>query len=79
MGLFGFYLKKSVAGKTFVITGQLESLERDDAKNLITKYGGRVVGGISGKVNFLVAGEEAGVSKMAKVGCVALYTVYRFI
>lgn len=57
----------SLKGKTFVLTGQLSYMDRGDAKLLIEKQGGRVVSAISGKVNYVVAGEEAGVSKMAKV------------
>ena len=51
---------------TFVITGVLDSLERDDAKNLILKYGGRVVGSLSKKVTHIVVGLEAGESKLEK-------------
>ena len=50
-----------------MLTGQLANIERDDAKELIVKHGGRVVSALSGKVNYMVAGEDAGVSKMAKV------------
>ena len=51
---------------TFVITGVLDSLEREDAKDLIEKHGGRVVGSISKKVTHLVVGLDAGESKLAK-------------
>ncbi|KAI6648937.1 Replication factor C subunit 1 [Oopsacas minuta] len=51
---------------TFVITGVLDSLERDGAKELIQKYGGRVVGSISKKVTHLLVGVEAGESKLEK-------------
>lgn len=52
---------------TFVITGVLESLERDEAKSLIEKYGGKVTGSISKKTSYLVAGRDAGESKLTKV------------
>lgn len=52
---------------TFVITGVLESLERDEAKSLIEKYGGKVTGSISKKTSYLVAGRDAGESKLYKV------------
>ncbi|XP_067938204.1 replication factor C subunit 1-like isoform X1 [Watersipora subatra] len=58
--------KVNLNGKTFVITGQLDNMDRDDAKEHICKLGGRVVSALSGKVNYLVAGQDAGVSKMAK-------------
>lgn len=50
-----------------MLTGQLANMERDDAKELVIKHGGRVVSALSGKVNYMVAGEEAGLSKLAKV------------
>jgi DNA ligase (NAD+) len=52
-------------GKTFVITGTLPTLKRDDAKAYIEARGGRVSGSVSKKTDFVVAGEDAG-SKLAK-------------
>ena len=54
-------------GLTFVITGVLESLERDEAKSVVEKYGGKVTGSLSKKTDYLVAGRDSGQSKMAKV------------
>ena len=54
-------------GLTFVITGVLESLERDEAKSLVEKYGGKVTGNVSKKTSYLVAGRDSGQSKMSKV------------
>ena len=53
-------------GLTMVITGQYETLTRDQIKDLILRYGGRVTGSLSGKTDYLVAGREAGESKLAK-------------
>lgn len=53
-------------GLTFVVTGVLEGLERDDAKHLIEKYGGKVTGSVSKKTSYLVMGREAGASKEEK-------------
>ncbi len=53
------------AGKTFVITGTLPTLSRDDAKEMIESRGGKVAGSVSKKTDWLVAGAEAG-SKLAK-------------
>ncbi len=54
-----------LAGKTFVITGTLPGMTRDDAKALIQKEGGKVTGSVSSKTSYLLAGEKAG-SKLAK-------------
>jgi DNA ligase (NAD+) len=54
-----------VFGKTFVLTGTLETLSRDSAKEKIRALGGSVSGSVSAKTDFVVAGEEAG-SKLDK-------------
>lgn len=55
----------ALSGKTFVITGTLPTLSRDEAKALIEAHGGKVTGSVSGKTDFLVVGENAG-SKLDK-------------
>jgi DNA ligase (NAD+) len=55
----------SLLGKTFVITGTLPTLKRNEAKELIEKAGGKVTGSVSAKTDFLLVGEEAG-SKLDK-------------
>jgi len=57
----------ALAGKTFVITGTLPSLTREEATELIVAAGGKVSSAVSKKTSYLVAGEEAG-SKLAKAG-----------
>ncbi len=54
-----------LAGMTFVITGTLPTLTRDDAKGMIQDAGGKVLGSISKKTDYLLAGEKAG-SKLLK-------------
>ena len=54
-----------IAGKTFVLTGTLPSLGRDEARDLIEKAGGKVSGSVSKNTHYVVAGEEAG-SKLTK-------------
>ncbi|HTV08093.1 MAG TPA: NAD-dependent DNA ligase LigA [Candidatus Aquilonibacter sp.] len=55
----------TLAGLTFVLTGTLPTLTRDEAKARIESAGGKVSGSVSKKTNYLVAGEEAG-SKLDK-------------
>ena len=52
-------------GKTFVLTGTLPTLTRQEATDRIVAAGGRVVGSVSSKTDYVVVGEEAG-SKLAK-------------
>lgn len=68
-GLNTSYVKVQVddrfAGKTFVLTGTLPTLKRDEAKALIEKFGGKASGSVSKKTSYVLAGEEAG-SKLTK-------------
>ncbi|CAF0918657.1 unnamed protein product [Adineta ricciae] len=51
---------------TFVVSGVLESLGRDECKSLIEKYGGRMTGSISSKTTHLLVGRDGGESKQEK-------------
>ncbi|XP_049763833.1 replication factor C subunit 1 [Schistocerca cancellata] len=53
-------------GLVFVITGVLDSLDRDEATELIKKYGGRVTSSLSRNTSYLLVGEDAGPSKLEK-------------
>lgn len=56
---------KPLAGKTFVLTGTLPTLSRDQAKDLLEAAGAKVAGSVSKKTDYVVAGAEAG-SKLDK-------------
>ena len=60
-----------LAGKTFVITGTLPSMSRDEAKTYIEAHGGKVSGSVSKKTSYLVAGEAAG-SKLDKANALGV-------
>jgi DNA ligase (NAD+) len=57
--------KQPLAGLTFVITGTLPTLSRQEAKSLVEAHGGTVTGSISGKTSHLLVGESPG-SKLRK-------------
>ncbi len=56
---------QAIAGKTFVLTGTLPTLKRDEAQAMIEAAGGKVSGSVSKKTDYVVAGEAAG-SKLEK-------------
>ena len=56
---------KPLSGKTFVITGTLPTLSRDEAKDLLEAAGAKVAGSVSKKTDYLLAGVDAG-SKLTK-------------
>ncbi|WP_304068232.1 NAD-dependent DNA ligase LigA [Pedobacter glucosidilyticus] len=55
-----------LAGQTFVISGVFEQYSRDELKDIIESNGGKILSGISGKLNYLVAGDNMGPSKLEK-------------
>jgi DNA ligase (NAD+) len=61
-------------GKTFVITGTLPSLTREEAKALIERHGGKVTDSVSRKTDYLVVGESPG-SKLDKARALGIPTL----
>ena len=55
----------TLAGQTFLFTCSLMKLKRSDAEEMVEQNGGKIVSGVSSKLNYLVVGEEAG-SKLEK-------------
>ena len=56
----------ALEGKSFVISGTFKNYERDDLKDVILKNGGKVLSAVSGKLDYLVAGENMGPAKKEK-------------
>ncbi|KAI0449627.1 replication factor RFC1 C terminal domain-containing protein [Xylaria acuta] len=56
-----------LAGLTFVFTGQLTSIAREEAQALVKRHGGKVTGAPSSKTSYVVLGDDAGPSKLAKI------------
>ncbi|XP_075145168.1 replication factor C subunit 1-like [Haematobia irritans] len=55
-----------LAGLTFLVTGVLESLERDEANSIIKEYGGKVMTTVGKRLNYLIVGEDSGPKKLAQ-------------
>lgn len=63
-----------LVGKTFVLTGTLSNMTRDEAKDLIQSRGGKVTGSVSKKTDYVVSGEKPG-SKLAKAQKLGVQTL----
>ena len=59
-------LGDALAGKSFVISGVFEQFSREELTALIESHGGKMLSSISGKLDYLVAGDKMGPSKLAK-------------
>ncbi|KAM0564511.1 hypothetical protein ACHAPJ_000725 [Fusarium lateritium] len=64
-----------LTGLSFVFTGVLQSISRDEGQALVKRYGGKVVGQPSSKTSFVVLGEDAGPSKLAKIKSHGIKTI----
>ena len=63
-----------LAGQTFVITGTLDAMSRDEAQRRIERLGGKVTGSVSKKTHFVVVGTDAG-SKLEKAQALGVATL----
>ena len=61
----GQEVSQVLAGKSFVVSWVF-SIPRDDLKRIVERHGGRLLGGVSGKTDYLLAGEKMGPSKREK-------------
>jgi len=57
---------EALTGKTFVISGVFQNFDREELKVKIEANGGKVLSGVSGKLNYLLAGDNTGPSKLEK-------------
>jgi len=64
----------TIAGNTFLFTGKLTEFTREDAEAHVEAEGGKVLSGVSAKLNYLVVGEDAG-SKLAKAKAIGTVTI----
>ena len=55
----------NLSGQTFLFTGTLSKLKRTEAEEMVEAHGGKILGGVSSKLNYLITGEDAG-SKLEK-------------
>jgi replication factor C subunit 1 len=62
-------------GKSFVFTGLLKTIGRDEAQALVKRYGGKVTGAPSSKTDFVVLGDDAGPSKLRKIKEIGIKTI----
>lgn len=64
-----------LAGFTFVFTGLLETISREEGQELVKRYGGKVTGAPSSKTSYVVLGSEAGPSKLRKIADLKIKTI----
>ncbi|KAH6990533.1 replication factor RFC1 C terminal domain-containing protein [Ilyonectria sp. MPI-CAGE-AT-0026] len=67
--------EECLSGLTFVFTGVLQAIGREEGQALVKRYGGKVTGQPSSKTSFVVLGEDAGPSKLAKIKSHGIKTI----
>lgn len=73
--------KSKIQDQTFLFTGTLTEFSRDEAEALVETNGGKVLSGVSAKLNYLVVGEDAGskLEKAKKLGTVKIISEKEFL
>ncbi|HEV7330375.1 MAG TPA: NAD-dependent DNA ligase LigA [Flavisolibacter sp.] len=71
----------NLSGQTFLFTGTLNRLKRSEAEEMVEKAGGKILSGVSSKLDFLIVGEDAGskLEKAKKIASVRILTEDQFI
>lgn len=71
----------NLEGLTFLFTGTLPTLKRSDAEQMVEEHGGKILSGVSSKLDYLVAGEEAGskLEKAKKISSVKIISEAEFL
>lgn len=71
----------NLTGLSFLFTGTLNELKRSDAETLVEKHGGKILGGVSSKLSYLVVGEDAGskLEKAKKIPAIKILTEKEFL
>jgi DNA ligase (NAD+) len=59
-------ISQKLEGKSFVISGTFENYERDQLKEMVLANGGRILSGVSAKLDYLLTGENMGPAKLEK-------------
>ena len=72
---------RNLEGLTFLFTGTLPTLKRSDAEQMVEDHGGKILSGVSSKLDYLVAGEEAGskLEKAKKIASVKIISEEEFL
>ncbi|MBC7868164.1 MAG: DNA ligase (NAD(+)) LigA, partial [Gloeobacteraceae cyanobacterium ES-bin-316] len=71
----------NLSGQTFLFTGSMVKLKRADAETMVENQGGKILGGVSSKLNYLIVGEDAGskLEKAKKIPGIKILTEEEFL
>jgi len=71
----------NLSGQTFLFTGTLAKLKRGDAEEMVEENGGKILSGVSSKLNYLVVGEDAGskLEKAKKISTIKIISEDQFL